>query len=81
MEHTLKINLIGDISVLFEQAKSKAAMVGVRLEGDVISGSFSGLGAEGRYIVNDVELEITMTKKPTMFPQAMVDAMIQKLFQ
>ncbi len=81
MSHSITIDLRGDIEALFEDAKKKAASMGVTLNGDVTAGDFSGLGAAGNYSVSGQILTIEITRKPAMFPQAMVDTMIRKLFE
>jgi hypothetical protein len=81
MSHTLTIDLRGDIEAIFESAKKKAASMGVQLNGDITAGDFSGLGAAGNYSVSGQILTIEITRKPAMFPQAMIDAMVKKLFE
>ncbi|HDR04685.1 MAG TPA: hypothetical protein ENN84_05500 [Candidatus Marinimicrobia bacterium] len=81
MSHIITIDLRGDIEALFEDAKRKAASMGVALNGDITAGDFSGLGATGNYSVDGQILTIEITRKPAMFPQAMLDAMVRKLFE
>ncbi len=80
MESILKIPLTGDPEVLFQKARSKADQMGLSLDGDAKKGSFAGLGAQGTFVTDGSTLIVTLTKKPAMFPQAMIEAMVKKMF-
>jgi len=80
MDHVIKVPFSGSAESLFATAKARAESQGVRMEGSWEKGTFSGLGAQGNYETQGQEVTITITKKPAMFPQAMIDAMVKKMF-
>ncbi len=61
------------------EARARARGVGIRLEGDVTGGTFSG-PAEGRYTVSGRRLRLEVSKKPAFVPWALVESGLRKVF-
>ncbi|MCK5521394.1 MAG: hypothetical protein KAI81_09795 [Candidatus Marinimicrobia bacterium] len=80
MSHVIEIPLQGDAESVYQKAKSRAEANGISLDGNAQSGSFAGLGSQGSYVLESKTIKVTITKKPAMFPQAMIDAMVKKMF-
>ena len=54
---------------------------GFKLEGDEDRGTLSANGVVGDYVVGPESIEITIRKKPAVFPQKMVENEIKRIFQ
>lgn len=80
MADIIEIPLSGDPESVYQSAKKKAESNGIVMDGNARKGTFAGLGSKGSYEVMDKTVKISITKKPAMFPMAMIEAMVKKMF-
>jgi len=64
----------------FEKAKNAIKSAGASMNGDSNSGSFSGSGLEGSYVFENGNLNITITKKPFIAPEALIKSKVKEFF-
>lgn len=64
---------------ILQKARGRARDVGITMEGDATSGSFSGV-AEGRYEVEGRTVRIEIEKKPAFVPWSLVENGLRKAF-
>ena len=81
MSRTFEINIKQDPEVVVEKAKAAAQRSGASFEGDGRSGVFSGSGVEGKYVVEDKVLRLTITEKPAGIPWTLVETMVHSFFE
>ncbi len=77
---SFQITLSTTPDVVIAKAKQTIEKNGVAFSGDVHSGSFSGNGIKGQYIVEGQILTITITEKPVAIPWMVVESIIRGFF-
>jgi hypothetical protein len=80
MAKTFDIAFSGDAESLFRRAKDAASEAGAKLTGDTSSGNFSAKGIEGHYEVSDNMVHVTITKKPLIIPDSLIESQLRKFF-
>jgi len=80
MAKTFKIKYSGEATALVEKAKKQAQDSGAQFSGDEKSGSFSGKGVVGRYVVEGDTVAVTIEKKPFPAPWMLVEKKIRGFF-
>ena len=68
-----------DREALLQRARQRAREVGIKIEGDVSGGTFSGT-AEGRYAVEAASVRLEVDSKPAFVPWALVEKGLAKAF-
>jgi len=81
MAKTFDIPFSGDTETLLHHAKSAATESGARLTGNTNSGKFSGKGIEGHYEVSGNVVHVTITKKPIVVLDSVIESQLRKFFQ
>ena len=81
MSRTFEIHIKEDPEAVVEKAKAAAQRSGASFEGDGQSGVFSGSGVEGKYVVEDKVLRLTITDKPAGIPWTLVETMVHSFFE
>jgi hypothetical protein len=80
MAFSFKVNF-GDVGGAIMKAKSAVASGGGSFSGDTSCGNFSGSGVEGSYrVISANEAEVTISKKPFIYPESAVKKEVQKFF-
>jgi hypothetical protein len=74
------IPLQGDVNMMMGQVSMEARRKGVQFSGTLPSGSFSGMGVSGRYIVNGNQVTITIDEKPIYYPCNMIENIVRDWF-
>jgi hypothetical protein len=64
----------------FEKAKSAIKNAKANLIGDCNAGSFSGSGLDGSYVFENGQLNVTISKKPFMIPEALIKNKVSEFF-
>jgi hypothetical protein len=77
---TFDISFSGDAASLLQRAKNAAVESGAKLTGDTNSGKFSGKGVEGHYEVSDNKVRVTITKKPIVVTDSVIESQLRKFF-
>lgn len=81
MAHTFTIDLSGkDMSSILAKVKTQITSNGGQFTGDGHSGSFSGSGVTGAYVVNGALVTITISKKPFIASNKLVESKIRSYF-
>ena len=80
MAKTFDISFSGDVAPLLQRAKNAAVESGAKLTGDTNSGNFSGKGIEGHYEVSDNTVHVTITKKPIVVLDSVIESQLRKFF-
>jgi len=81
MAKTFDIPFSGDPATLFQHAKKAAGDAQATLTGDTKHGKFSGKGIEGNYEVGDNVVHVTITKKPPVIADSVIESQLQKFFE
>ena len=81
MATTFDIPFSGDSASLLQHAKKAAAEAQATLTGDTNSGKFSGKGVEGTYAVSDQTVHVTITKKPVVIADSVIESRLRKFFE
>jgi hypothetical protein len=81
MEKTFDIPFSGDAASLLQHAKKAAAQAKARLTGDTNHGNFSGKGIEGHYEVSDNMVHVTITKKPIVVADSVIESQLKNFFE
>lgn len=68
-----------DTEAMLQRARQRAREVGIKIEGDVTGGTFSGT-AEGRYTVVESGVRLEVEKKPAFVPWSLVEKGLAKAF-
>jgi len=69
-----------DPAVVLDRAKAAAKRSGALFEGDLESGTFSGSGVEGTYVIEGSLIRLTVTEKPPVIPWSIVETMVHSFF-
>ncbi len=80
MSHTFSVALSEDPETLVGRARHTARQAGASFEGDAASGRFAAMGVEGGYAVQDGQVVVTVTRKPSLAPWPMVEAKLRGFF-
>ncbi|WP_220204291.1 hypothetical protein [Reticulibacter mediterranei] len=80
MTKTFDIPFSGDTASILQRAKNAAKESGATLTGDTNSGNFSGKGIEGHYEVSDNTVHVTITKKPIVVLDSVIESQLRKFF-
>jgi len=70
---TIKINKPQDINALFLKAKEDAIKHNITWTGDLHSGHGSGFGFEGKYVVDENHITITVLKRPLLATKSRIE--------
>jgi hypothetical protein len=81
MAKTFDIAFSGDAESLLQRAKKAAAESGAKLTGDTNGGNFSGKGVEGHYEVRGNTVHVTITKKPIVVLDSVIESQLRKFFE
>ena len=84
MASTFSVDKPKDFQSMFNQLRAnmnKLSDTGIRLEGDEYTGTVYAQGVVADYITGTETINITIRKKPALFPQKAVENEIKKLFQ
>jgi len=82
MPFTFYLDKPRNIPATFERLKDKLEGTGGRLTGDIKEGVISAVGTEGKYIIEENAIKITITKKPSsIIPNKLVEKQIKALFR
>jgi hypothetical protein len=81
MAKTFDVSFSGDAAPLLQRAKNAAAETGAKLTGDINSGNFSGKGIEGHYEVSGNTIHMTITKKPIVIADSVIESRLRKFFE
>jgi hypothetical protein len=81
MAKTFDITFSGDATSLLQHAKKAAAESGATLTGDTRHGNFSGKGIEGHYVVSGNTVHVTITKKPIIIADSVIESRLRKFFE
>ncbi len=78
---TFAFQLSHEPAAVVEKARKAAAGNGVKFEGDVQQGRFSGHGIEGSYAIENARLlTIQISRKPIIMPWSMIESSMRKFF-
>ena len=80
MAKTFDIPFSGNTASLLQHAKKAAAEAKATLKGDTNRGNFSGKGVEGHYEVSGNTVHVTITKKPVVVADSVIEAQLKKFF-
>lgn len=81
MPFSFEISKPQNIKNALINARQKIINSGGSFSGDENSGKFSGMGVDGIYTVGNSVIEITITKKPPLYPTAAVKSAIENYFR
>jgi hypothetical protein len=81
MAKTFDISFSGDAASLLQRAKNAAAEAGAKLTGDTNRGNFSGKGIEGHYEISGNMVHVTITKKPIVVLDSVIESQLRKFFE
>jgi hypothetical protein len=81
MAKTFDIPFSGDSASLLQHAKKAAAEAKAMLTGDTNHGKFSGKGVEGHYEVSGNMVHVTITKKPVVVADSVIESQLKKFFE
>jgi len=70
---TIKVNKPKDINALFLKAKEDAQKHNITWTGDIREGHGSGFGFEGRYVVDENHIVITVLKRPLLASKSRIE--------
>lgn len=76
--YTFSIDVTTSPNELLAYLKNEILSNDGTFEGDEHSGTFSGKGIKGSYVLEDMILSITILKKPFFIPMKMVENEIRK---
>lgn len=81
MAHTFTIDLSGkDLNAILSKVRTQITSNGGQFTGDGHGGNFSGSGVVGSYVVSGALVTITITKKPFIASNKMVESKIRSYF-
>ncbi len=80
MSKTFRVTFTGEPSELISKAKDVASSNGAYFSGDEDSGTFSGSGVSGNYVVEENTVIITVKEKPFLAPWGLVENKIRAFF-
>ena len=75
--HTIKIDKPDNFEQKFKEAIKESTSRAITFRGDEKSGYASGYGFEGKYIVDDCTITITILRKPMIYSMDRIKAVIQ----
>ena len=79
MSITIWVNSTERPSTLVARAQG-IKKYGVDFKGDTTSGSFSGKGVKGTYLIQDRGVTVTITDKPALIPWGVVESQVRAIF-
>ena len=79
MSITIWVNSTERPSTLVARAQG-IKKYGVDFKGDTTSGSFSGKGVKGTYLIQDRGVNVTITDKPALIPWGVVESQVRGFF-
>ena len=74
----IKVPKPKDLQALLDRAKSDADKHGILYEGDITAGHGSGMGFEGRYVIDADFIIIHVLKKPMFVSKAKIETEVKK---
>ena len=82
MPFTFKLDKPRDMQATFERLKARLATTGGLLTGNEEEGFISVEGVEGRYVVEENAIKVTITKKPVaIIPNRLIEKEIRGVFR
>jgi len=81
MAKTFDFSFSGDAASLLQHAKKVAAEAKATLTGDTNHGNFSGKGVEGHYEIRGNTVHVTITKKPVVVADSVIESQLAKFFE
>lgn len=81
MAKTFDVSFSGEAASILQHAKHAADQAGATLRGDEKSGAFSGKGVEGRYEVSGHTVHVTITKKPIVVADSVIESRLRDFFK
>lgn len=81
MAHTFACELNGDPNVKIALLKRQAGARGIRFVGDTSSGSCSGWGLNGSYVVQGTQVIVTINSLPPLYTYQKAEAQIRGFLQ
>ena len=73
----IKVNRPKNIQALFLKAKEDAANRDITWSGDLNQGHGSGFGFEGRYVVDENHITITVLKRPLLASKSRIEREVE----
>jgi hypothetical protein len=84
MAHTITVSPKDDLQTTLSRVETTIVGKGGRFAGNTENGNFSGVTpigmVKGTYVVRGSNIEITITDKPFLAPQAIIDNKIRDYF-
>ena len=81
MPFTFILDKPSDVPAAYKLLKEKLASTGGKISGNINMGTISAEGVEGEYVVGEDAVKITITKKPYILPNRLVERQIRTLFR
>ena len=81
MPFTFNIDKPKDLSYTLARLKKGIEQENGSVTGDTKTGTINAGGVEAKYVVNEQHIEITITKKPVIFPNPAIEMYIRKMFK
>lgn len=82
MPFSFSVDKPEDLARAFRKLKAKCEENNIHMRGDEKSGEILSDGIEGRYNVDANDIEITVTKKPSVFfTNSRIESEIRKIFR
>ena len=70
---TVKVNKPRDMQALFLKAQKDAEKHGITWSGDMQAGRGEGFGFEGKYVVDENHIIVTVTKRPLFASKSRIE--------
>lgn len=84
MAHKITVSPKDDLQTTLKRVETTITNKGGQFAGDTSSGTFAGVTpigmVKGKYLVRGNDIEITITDKPFLAPQAIIDGKIRDYF-
>lgn len=78
LSETYRIPIRGDVRAKLAEARRRAAASGVLIEGDERSGSVTGMGISGTYVVSEGVVTVTILQRPFFVTPARIERSLRE---